>query len=109
MSKKAVDILYASPLDQTHWKKLTEIIVSTNRRDKARNERLPDDCCVVAAVQVCGVREGEERGGENGENLKEGWKVFAFASRLASAVEAVTSWSTRGRKAKVGAHWQVQV
>jgi len=39
---------------------MTVIIVSTNRRDKAHDERLPYDCRVVAAVPVGGVREGEQ-------------------------------------------------
>ena len=42
---------------------MTVIIVSTNRRDKAHDERLPYDCGVVAAVPVGGVREGEQGGG----------------------------------------------
>lgn len=65
-------------------KKLTEIIVSTNRGEKARNERLPYDCRAVAAVPVGGVREGEERGEENSLREAEGRKVLCvskFAKR----------------------------
>jgi hypothetical protein len=70
MSKRAADILYALPLDQIHRK----IIVSMNRRDKARDERLSYDYRVEVAVS-----EREKRDGENGE--EEGWKVFVFKLR----------------------------
>ena len=64
ISKRTVDMLPFRPDSQ---KKLTEIIVSINRRDKARNERLPYDYRLGVAVSVRGVREGEERDGENGK------------------------------------------